>query len=195
MRTASVLEPWPQGKVERHSGIGYELVQALDAPMLQMVEQLPDVLHSSQHNHNGEAVLLSKVLGPQRPFQAQTLSFGLSAEWGRGVGVRGGDGGLAGLRLQRVVVGLFLRLWTSLRPCRLSSSSLRCTRGWCLRSSSSTSALTSCVMVAYTHSANCALPLRSHRCCSWCLCAVVMQRLVPGRCSADYCEGSAVAVL
>ena len=86
---------------------------------------------------------------------------------GRGGGVRGGDGGLAGLRLQRVVVGLFLRLWTSLRPCRLSSSSLRCTRGWCLRSSSSTSASTSCFMVAYTHSANCALSLRSHRCCSW----------------------------
>ena len=57
---------------------------------------------------------------------------------GRRGGVRGGDGGLAGLRLQGVVVGLFLRLWTSLRPCRLSSSSLRCTRGWCLRSSSST---------------------------------------------------------
>ena len=33
---------------------------------------------------------------------------------GMGGGVRGGDGGLAGLRLQRVVVGLFLRLWTSL---------------------------------------------------------------------------------
>ena len=114
---------------------------------------------------------------------------------GRGGGVRCGDGGLAGLRLQRVVVGLFLRLWTSLRPCRLSSSSLRCTCGWCLRSSSSTSASTSCFMVAYTHSANCALPWRSHRCCSWCLCAVVIQRLVPGRYSADYCEGSAVAVL
>ena len=42
---------------------------------------------------------------------------GLSAEWGRGGGVRGGGE----LRLQRVVVGLFLRLWTSLRPCRLSS--------------------------------------------------------------------------
>ena len=54
---------------------------------------------------------------------------------------------------------------------------------------------TSCFMVAYTHSANCALPLRSHRCCSWCLCVVVVQRLVPGRYSADYCEGSAVAVL
>ena len=64
---------------------------------------------------------------------------------GRGGGVRGGDGGLAGLRLQRVVVGLLLRLWTSLRPCRLSSSTLRCTRGWCLRSISLTSASTSCL--------------------------------------------------
>ena len=31
-------------QVERHSGIGYELVPALDAPVLQMAEQLPDVL-------------------------------------------------------------------------------------------------------------------------------------------------------
>ena len=31
--------PWPHGKVERHSGIGYELVLALDAPVLQIVEQ------------------------------------------------------------------------------------------------------------------------------------------------------------
>ena len=29
--------------MERHEGIAYELVQALDAPVLQMVEQLPDV--------------------------------------------------------------------------------------------------------------------------------------------------------
>ena len=35
----------PQGKMQRHAGIGYELVQALDAPVLQMVEQLPDVHH------------------------------------------------------------------------------------------------------------------------------------------------------
>ena len=44
MRPASMLEPWPQGKVERRSGIRYELVQALDAPVLQMVEQLPDAV-------------------------------------------------------------------------------------------------------------------------------------------------------
>ena len=42
-RAACMLEPCPQGTVERHSGIGYELVQPLDAPVLQMVEQLPDV--------------------------------------------------------------------------------------------------------------------------------------------------------
>ena len=44
MRPASMLEPWPHWKVERHSGIGYEVVQALDVPVLQMVEQLPNVL-------------------------------------------------------------------------------------------------------------------------------------------------------
>ena len=43
-RPAALLEPWPQGMVQRHSGIGYELVQALDAPVPQTVEQLPDVL-------------------------------------------------------------------------------------------------------------------------------------------------------
>ena len=42
---AALLEPLPQGQVQRHAGIGYELVQALDAPVLQMVEQLPDVHH------------------------------------------------------------------------------------------------------------------------------------------------------
>ena len=44
-RTEALLEPLPQGQVQRHAGIGYELVQALDAPVLQMVEQLPDVHH------------------------------------------------------------------------------------------------------------------------------------------------------
>ena len=43
-RPASMLEPWPQGTMERHDGIAYELVQALDAPVLQMVEQLPNVV-------------------------------------------------------------------------------------------------------------------------------------------------------
>ena len=42
-RPAALFEPWPQGKLQRRAGIGYELVQALDAPVLQMVEQLPDV--------------------------------------------------------------------------------------------------------------------------------------------------------
>ena len=43
-RPAALLEPWPQRKTERHDGIAYELVQALDAPVLQMVEQLPNVV-------------------------------------------------------------------------------------------------------------------------------------------------------
>ena len=38
-RPDALFAPWPHGKVERHSGIGYELVLALDAPVLQMVEQ------------------------------------------------------------------------------------------------------------------------------------------------------------
>ena len=44
-RPGALLEPWPQGQVQRHAGIGYELVQALDAPVLQMVEQFPDAHH------------------------------------------------------------------------------------------------------------------------------------------------------
>ena len=43
-RPAALLEPWPQGKLVRHGGIGYELVQALDVPVLQTVEQLPNVV-------------------------------------------------------------------------------------------------------------------------------------------------------
>ena len=43
-RPAALLEPWPQGEVQRHAGIGYELAQNLDVPALQMGEQLPDVL-------------------------------------------------------------------------------------------------------------------------------------------------------
>ena len=43
VRPAPLEEGRLQGKLQRHAGIGYELVQALDAPVLQMVEQLPDV--------------------------------------------------------------------------------------------------------------------------------------------------------
>ena len=43
-RPAAVLEPWLQGKMERHDGIAYELVQALDSPVLQTVEQLLNVV-------------------------------------------------------------------------------------------------------------------------------------------------------
>ena len=43
-RPASMVEQWPHEKVERHTGVGNELVQALDALVLQMEEQLPDVL-------------------------------------------------------------------------------------------------------------------------------------------------------
>ena len=43
-RQASMLEHRPQRKMQRHSGIGYELVLALDALVLQMVDQFVDVL-------------------------------------------------------------------------------------------------------------------------------------------------------
>ena len=43
-RPAALLEPRPQGKVERHTGVGYELVLRLDVPVPQMGEQLPDVV-------------------------------------------------------------------------------------------------------------------------------------------------------
>ena len=43
-RPAALLEPWPQGQVQRHDGIACELVQALDAPVLQTVEQLLNVV-------------------------------------------------------------------------------------------------------------------------------------------------------
>ena len=43
-RPVSLLEPWPQGRIAQHAGIGYELVLALDAPLLQMVEEVNDVL-------------------------------------------------------------------------------------------------------------------------------------------------------
>ena len=43
-RPAALSEPWPQGKVERHDGIAYELVHRLDVPVPQMGEQLPNVV-------------------------------------------------------------------------------------------------------------------------------------------------------
>ena len=39
-----MLEPLPRGTLLRHAGIGYEIVQNVDVPVLQTVEQLPDVL-------------------------------------------------------------------------------------------------------------------------------------------------------
>ena len=43
-RPAALLEPLSRGKVQRHAGMGYEIVQNLDFPVLQMVEQLPNVI-------------------------------------------------------------------------------------------------------------------------------------------------------
>ena len=42
MRPGVLQDPAPQGRVGQHSGIGYELVLALDVPVLQMAEQPVD---------------------------------------------------------------------------------------------------------------------------------------------------------
>ena len=42
VRPALLEEGRPQGKLERHAGIGYEIVQNFDVPVPQMVEQLPN---------------------------------------------------------------------------------------------------------------------------------------------------------
>ena len=43
-RPAALLEPLPRVKVQRHAGIGHEIVQNLDVPVPQMVEQLPNIV-------------------------------------------------------------------------------------------------------------------------------------------------------
>ena len=43
-RPAALSEPWPQGKLLRHVGVGYELVHRLDVPVPQMGEQLPNIV-------------------------------------------------------------------------------------------------------------------------------------------------------
>ena len=43
MRPRFLLDPRPQEKLEQYGGIGYELVQALDAPVLQMVEEVDNL--------------------------------------------------------------------------------------------------------------------------------------------------------
>ena len=43
-RPAALLEPQPQERDRRHTGVGYEIVQNLEVPVPQMGEQLPDVL-------------------------------------------------------------------------------------------------------------------------------------------------------
>ena len=44
VRPALLEEGRQQGKLQQHAGIGYEIVQNLNVPVLQMVEQLPNVL-------------------------------------------------------------------------------------------------------------------------------------------------------
>ena len=60
MRPGVLQDPAPQGRVGQHSGIGYELVLALDAPVLQMVEHTVDnVVHA--------------LLIPERPMAVQVI--------------------------------------------------------------------------------------------------------------------------
>ena len=42
MRPGVLQDPAPQGRVGQHSGIGYELILALDVPVLQMAEHPVD---------------------------------------------------------------------------------------------------------------------------------------------------------
>ena len=44
VRSAPLVEGRPQGKRERHAGIGYEIVQNFDVPVPQMMEQLPNIV-------------------------------------------------------------------------------------------------------------------------------------------------------
>ena len=42
-RPGVLKDPEPQGRIRQHCGVGFELVQALDVPVLQMVEQPVEV--------------------------------------------------------------------------------------------------------------------------------------------------------
>ena len=44
VRPAPLEEGRPQGKLERHAGIGYEIVQNFDVPVPQMVDQWPNIV-------------------------------------------------------------------------------------------------------------------------------------------------------
>ena len=71
-RPAALLEPWPQGKVERHDGIAYELVHRLDVPVPQMGEQLPNVVQffSAQMSVVAEPVIdVPKILPHDVPLR------------------------------------------------------------------------------------------------------------------------------
>ena len=68
------LEPRPQGKVERHSGIEYELVQALDALVLQMADQLVGVFQFFRTLVVVEQVIqVAKILLEDQNTQRSTL--------------------------------------------------------------------------------------------------------------------------
>ena len=43
-RPEALVEPWPREKLLRRAGVGFELVQALDVPVPQTGEQLPNIV-------------------------------------------------------------------------------------------------------------------------------------------------------
>ena len=68
-RPAALLEPLPREKVQRHAGSGHEIVQNLDVPVLQMVEQLPNVIQFfAAHLPVAEPVIeVPKILSERVP--------------------------------------------------------------------------------------------------------------------------------
>ena len=71
-RPPALVEPRPQGMPERHLGIGYELLQALDAPVLQMKEEKAVVqVQAYVRALHAHAVGLSVVGAPFAPAAAQ----------------------------------------------------------------------------------------------------------------------------
>ena len=127
-RPAALLEPLPRGKVQRHAGIGYELAQNLDVPVLHMVDQLPNVLQffatclpvvagrlstcPRSHRTGLSSAWVTICVNRRRrtswwkcprsypvvSLQQQTVEQILDTPAPHGRGDRGGGGGLQGLR-------------------------------------------------------------------------------------------------
>ena len=76
-RPAPLVEVQPQGAMVQHSGIGFELMQALDVPVLQMVEQPVDVdsfFRISIPAVSEQVIEVPKLALPVRAVQRAALS-------------------------------------------------------------------------------------------------------------------------